>query len=83
MTLRIRLKFFALFKEVAGCDRVDKDIKSGWTVKDLVQDVLEEFPGLKKYEDDIIVSVNRSYSPEDTVLEDGDEVAIFPPVGGG
>lgn len=31
----------------------------------------------------IAVAVNREYSPETTVLRDGDEVALLPPVSGG
>ena len=31
----------------------------------------------------LLVAVNREYAAADTVLGDGDEVALFPPVSGG
>ena len=31
----------------------------------------------------VLVAVNREYAAADTVLGDGDEVALFPPVTGG
>jgi MoaD family protein len=81
--LKIRLKFFALYRDVVGKSQVDMEIDDGWKVKDLVEKVLEDFPAMKKFRDDIIVSVNRNYSSDDTLINEGDDVAIFPPVGGG
>jgi MoaD family protein len=83
MDLKIRLKFFALYRDIVGKSEVEMEIERGWKVKDLVDKVLEDFPALKKFRDDIVVSVNRNYSSEDTSINEGDDVAIFPPVGGG
>lgn len=81
--LKVKLKFFALYKELAGLREIDKDIKKGSRVDDLLQELLEEYPALKKYKDEILVSVNKNYASEDTELKEGDEVAVLPPVGGG
>lgn len=81
--LKVKLKFFALFRELAGLREIDKDVKKGSRVDDLLQELLEEYPALKKYKDEILVSVNKNYASEDTELKEGDEVAILPPVGGG
>jgi len=81
--LKVKLKFFALYRELAGLREIDKDIKKGSKVDDLLQELLEEYSALKKYKDEILVSVNKNYASEDTELKEGDEVAILPPVGGG
>jgi molybdopterin converting factor small subunit len=43
--------------------------------------VLAERPGLRRLQ--VRFAVNESYVDPDRVLQDGDEVAVFPPVSGG
>jgi len=81
--LKIKLKFFALYKDIIGSREMEKTIRSGYKVRDLLQDLFKEFPDLKKYRSEVNISVNRNYSSEDMRLKDGDEIAIFPPVSGG
>lgn len=81
--MKIKLKFFALYRELVGKKETEKELKSGSKVQDLLNVLYKEYPKLKKYHDEIIVSVNKNYSSENTKLKDKDEVAIFPPIGGG
>ncbi len=53
------------------------ELPEGATVKDLLDKV-----GIKAEEAKQVFIRHRS-RPDDYTLEDGDEVAIFPPVGGG
>jgi len=53
------------------------ELPEGATVKDLVEHL-----GIKENEAKQVFIKHKS-RPEDFVLEDGDKVAIFPPVGGG
>jgi molybdopterin synthase catalytic subunit len=52
-------------------------------VADLVQGLIVEYPRLPAAAGAIYASVNRVYAGEDTVLQPGDEVGLFPPVSGG
>lgn len=55
----------------------------GATVADLVQELAAEYPQLPTAAGAIYASVNRAYAGQDTVLQPGDEVGLFPPVSGG
>jgi molybdopterin synthase sulfur carrier subunit len=33
--------------------------------------------------DTVMTAVNEEFAPDDTVIEDGDEIAFIPPVSGG
>jgi MoaD family protein len=79
----VKLKFFALFREIVGSSEEERELKMDLKVSSLLEELLSEHPDLRRYSDEILVSVNKNYASEDTVLKEGDEVAIMPPVGGG
>ncbi len=83
MKMKVRLKFFALYREIVGSGEVDKNVASGSCVKELLQRLFADYPTLKKYSNEILVSVNRNYASENTELKEGDEVAVLPPISGG
>jgi molybdopterin converting factor small subunit len=77
--MKISLKCFAQLSEGDVCDFTGSDqheISEGETIKDLLTRL-----GLRQEEIKIIF-VNHKMSDFDTVLHDGDEVGLAPPVGG-
>jgi molybdopterin synthase catalytic subunit len=74
----ITVRLFAGLRERAGTGERELELPDGARVS-VVWDALAlgEQPG------GLLYAVNRSYSPRDTVLADGDEVALIPPVSGG
>jgi molybdopterin converting factor subunit 1 len=72
---------FASYREAAGTNRLDTSVASGATVSDLVDLLAVRVPALKRAPG--LVAVNHSYVPPETLLQDGDEVALIPPVSGG
>ncbi|MEO8190406.1 MAG: MoaD/ThiS family protein [Acidobacteriota bacterium] len=81
--MRIRLLYFATFKDVAGRDSEDRQVAGGAKVSDLWRELTREMPGLLKTGSMPPAAVNREYTGPETVLADGDEVAFLPPVAGG
>ena len=76
--MNVRVRLFAALRERAGSGSVDLDLPDGAVVAD-VWDALplgDEPPG-------ILFAVNRAYTDRGRSLEDGDEVALIPPVSGG
>jgi molybdopterin converting factor subunit 1 len=81
--IRVRVRFFAAPREVLGIEKVELEIPAGSKVGELIGQLAEEYPALRPHTRFISVAVNRAYVGMQTELQDGDEVACLPPVGGG
>jgi molybdopterin synthase catalytic subunit len=76
--MHISVRLFAGLREQAGVRERSLDLPADATVADIwpLLDLGDEPSGL-------LYAVNREYSARATALQDGDEVALIPPVSGG
>ena len=81
--MQIRIKFFAAHREFVGKSELTMELPEQTSVTELMKILFEKFPELKRIEDETILSVNKLYAEQDMKLKEGDEVALFPPIGGG
>ncbi|MFV1985790.1 MAG: MoaD/ThiS family protein [Gemmatimonadota bacterium] len=79
-TIRVQTLFFGIYGELAGDRDGTAELPAGGTVSDLI-DVLRR--SLDWIPERVVVAVNQSYAEAATLLRDGDEVALIPPVAGG
>jgi molybdopterin synthase sulfur carrier subunit len=92
--MKIKIKLLKPFSDIAGKGEVEIEPK-GETVSDVLNDLCELYPELKKeiFEEsgEVTYSVNifvndkpmSALEDESTRLKDKDEILIFMPVGGG
>ncbi len=78
---RVRIRFFALFREEAGTDEIWVDTEAaslGGLFAEMGDrlNISHELPGVK-------VAVNDEMASFDDPVEDGATVLFFPPVAGG
>ncbi len=81
--LRIRVRLFAMQREIAGTRELRLEVPPGSTVDDAWSAVVEVVPALAPGRAFLRFAVNGSYADPDTPLGDGDEIACIPPVSGG
>jgi molybdopterin converting factor subunit 1 len=79
----IKVLFFATLRDRAGIKSFETDIPETTTVLDLKDLVVEAYPGLKETMDTVVISINREFAFDESLVPDGAEVAMFPPVSGG
>ncbi|MCD6505823.1 MoaD/ThiS family protein [Candidatus Poribacteria bacterium] len=80
--MRIKVKPFAMARSIVGQSELEIDLHEGATIKDAFNLLLTRFPELKEIKS-MQFSVNLEYSDPATMLHDGDELALIPPVSGG
>jgi molybdopterin converting factor subunit 1 len=81
--VQLEVRFFALYRERAGCSTGAVALPEGATVADLTAQVRRLYPRLAPPGVNIVVAVNAEYAGPDTVLRHGDEICLIPPVSGG
>jgi len=81
--MRVRVKLFAIVKERAGVAEAAMELPDGATVAAAARALNEKFPAIADFLRRAAYAVNREYVDAATVLRDGDELAVIPPVSGG
>ena len=76
--MRVVVKLFAALRELAGTGERQLELSEGARAADVWPEL-----GLGEEPAGLLYAVNREYAPVDQPLEDGDEVALIPPVSGG
>ena len=70
-------------REHAGAGAIGLDVPDGATVDEAVAVVMREMEGEWRLPGRLMKAVNEEYVRGDAVLQDGDELALIPPVSGG
>ena len=81
--MHIRVKLFAVLRDRAGAAELGLEIPAGETVEGAARAVAQRFPEVAPFLPRVAYAVNESYAKPDVVLNDGDELALIPPVSGG
>ncbi len=81
MTLKVL--FFAAARDLAGASETAVTTVEAVTLGELSRRLGETHPALKKLLPSCRYAVNAEYAPMDQPLNDGDEIAVIPPVSGG
>jgi molybdopterin converting factor small subunit len=81
--MKIRLRLFALAKDLAGRADLDVELRSGAAVADLRREIVEIVPAIAPLARTSMFAVASQYVSNEFTLKDGDEVACIPPVSGG
>jgi molybdopterin converting factor subunit 1 len=81
--LKVVVRLFASYRERAGRSELELELPEGSTVGYLAARVAEGYPGITAQPDSLVVAVNQEYRDHLHGLDDGDEVALIPPVSGG
>jgi len=81
--MKLDVRFFALYRERAGCSHCSFHLPDGATVADLLAEVRCRFPRLAPAQVQIKVAVDTEFAPPGLVLQESNEVCLIPPVSGG
>lgn len=80
--MKVKVRFWGVVRRLAGTDGRGLMLAEGADVNALI-DALDGDPGLLAELDRCAFAVGTDLVPRTYVLNDGDEVAILPPVSGG
>ncbi len=81
--MRIKVKLFAIAKEIAGGDETVLEVPNEISCEEVLLRLRTKIPALFSVLELCLVVINGRYVDKTTDVSEGDEVAILPPVSGG
>ncbi|MEN6481573.1 MAG: molybdenum cofactor biosynthesis protein MoaE [Anaerolineaceae bacterium] len=81
--MKINVLFFAYLKDVVGKSKAQFEVENSLDVAGLKLKLVEMYPQLEEKIPNVIVSINQDFAFDADIIEDGAEIALFPPVSGG
>ncbi|MCP5326813.1 MAG: molybdopterin converting factor subunit 1 [Oceanospirillaceae bacterium] len=81
----IQVLFFASLREKLNCAGMPLNIQSPCRARDVLQQLIRQHPEWENALNGprLLVAINQEMSQPDDAVQDGDEVAFYPPVTGG
>jgi molybdopterin converting factor subunit 1 len=81
--MKVKIRLFAILRDIAKIDWIELDLPEGSTGKDLLIELGKKYPPLKGTIEKSAIAVNENYLMPDETIPENAEIAIIPPVSGG
>lgn len=81
--LTVTVLFFSVLREETGQTEQAVTLPAPVQGSDLLDALANQYPVLQDYRSSIRLAVNQEYVSKETLLREGDEVALITPVSGG
>ncbi len=82
-TVTVTVRVFARYAEVLGLEEVTLELGEPATVGDAMNLLRSSIPNGSQLPERPLVAINREHVLAETSLQDGDELALLPPLAGG
>lgn len=79
----ITIKLFALMREKAGRDTIVLQLPRGANAAQALAVLQQDYPVLQPYMSRVRLALRQDFVEAATILQEGDELAVIPPVSGG
>ena len=81
--MRIRVLFFGQLKDIVGGSSDEIELPDGASLETVFRSYASQLPKLAAMEGSVAMARNQRFAPPSEAVQDGDEVAMMPPVSGG
>lgn len=81
--MQVKLLYFAIVREAIGRSEETRTVNAGCTLEQLFDQLAEDEPAVRRLRPSLLFMVNEEYARPDYQIQDGDEIALIPPVSGG
>ena len=79
--MNLTILFFGATADAVGSRELELSIEETATAGSIIDQLTQQHPALAKHK--LLIAINEEYADADTILADGDELALFTAVSGG
>ncbi len=81
--MKVRAEFYSRLKEIIEAPALEMALPKNATVNDLFEQLKERYPQLRDFERSVLFGIGVEFVDRNHPLNEGDTIAIMPPVQGG
>lgn len=81
--MKVRLKLFSVARDLAGFHEQDVELDQRAVAASVLDALILQNSQFRDWKPSLRLAVNQEYVQADHPLQEGDEVAVIPPVSGG
>jgi molybdopterin converting factor small subunit len=81
--MKVRAEFYSQLKEIVGAPALELSLPENAAVNDLFDQLKESYPQLRDFEKSMLFGIGVEFVDRTHPLNEGDTIAIMPPVQGG
>lgn len=81
--MRVKVLLFGQLKDIVGRAEESLELEPGTNLFGVMAHYAKNYPKFEGLSKSIAGAINQEYAPGSTVLREGDEVGLLPPVSGG
>lgn len=81
--MKARILLFAHLRERFGRSEMVMELPRGTTAQEILKILCGDAEEAKKMSRSILFAINEEYVPTQTEIQEGDEIALIPPMAGG
>ena len=81
--MKVRVELYSRLKEVVGASTLELSLPEDATVNDLFEQLKGSYPQLRDFEKSTLFGIGVEFVDRNHPLNEGDTIAIMPPVQGG
>ena len=82
-TITVKVLFFGAARDLTGAEEILIELPDSSTAANARGVILAKYPALARFGKSLLFAVNQEYAESNRQIQEGDELAVFPPVSGG
>ena len=81
--MKVRAEFYSQLKEIVDASAIELSLPKNASVNDLFEQLKKRYPQLRDFERSVLFGIGVEFVDRNHPLNEGDTIAIMPPVQGG
>ena len=81
--IKVRAEFYSAVKQIVDASAFELSLPKNATVNDLFERLKKSYPKLRDFEKSILFGIGVEFVDRNRPLNEGDTIALLPPVQGG